>query len=99
MFQISVPSLFLKNIKKTITVSAQEIECLSHNINVSSKTISREKNLERQEGAIKKNQSNRTREALICIQKFQSQRFITKWKKKKKEDKKAPIDTITTWLF
>ena len=45
---------------------------------------------------MKKNQSDRTREALICIQK--SQRFLQN-KKKQKEDKKPPIDTITTWLF
>ena len=83
---------------KTTTDSAQEIECLSHNINVSSQKISRGKILERPECAIKKNQSNRTREALICIQKLQSQRFLQN-EKKQKEDKKAPIDTITTWLF
>ena len=47
---------------------------------------------------MKKNQSDRTREALICIQKFQSQRFLQN-KKKQTEDKKPPIDTITTWLF
>ena len=67
---------FLKKIKKPITVSAQEIECLSHSINVSSLKISRGKNLERPEDAIKKNQSDRTREALNCIQKCQKQRFL-----------------------
>ena len=80
---------FLERIKKTITVSAQENECLLHNINVSSQKISRRKNLERPEGAIKKNQGNRTREALICIQKFQSQRFLQNEKKTKGKQKSA----------
>ena len=62
----------LKKIKKTITVGALEIECLSHNINVSSLKNLMEKFKERPEGEIKKNQSEITREALMCIQKFQS---------------------------
>ena len=37
-----------------------------------------EKFKEKPEVTIKKNQSNRTREALICIQKFQSHRFLQK---------------------
>ena len=46
---------------------------------------------------LKKNSSERTREALVCNQKYQSQRFLQN--EKQKEDKKVPIDTITTWLF
>ena len=97
MLQFSVPVFhhsFLKKIKKTITVSAQEIECLSHNINVSSKKISPGKNLERQEGATKENQSSRTREALICIQKFQSQRFLQNEKNRRKTRKRPLIQLL-----
>ena len=57
-----------------------------------------EEKIEITEGAIQKNQSDRTREALICIQKFQSKRFLQENLKKQKARRRSLIP-ITIWLL
>ena len=81
----------MKKIEKTITVSAQEIECLSHNINASFQKISGGKNRDNRRCNTEKPERQNKRSAHLYLE-ISIIALLTR-NFKKTEGKEAFIDT------